>query len=50
MGLAIARGNSNYVYALVESKKNAIYRSTDGGYTWEKRGRQKYGRKAFLLC
>lgn len=37
MGIAIAPSNTNIVYALVESKKNAIYRSTDGGYTWELR-------------
>ncbi|MDX2432976.1 MAG: hypothetical protein QNK35_18700, partial [Bacteroides sp.] len=43
MGLAIAAGNSSYVYALVESKKNAIYRSSDGGYTWEERGSKNMG-------
>jgi len=37
MGIAIAPSNTNVVYALVESKKNAIYRSDDGGYTWERR-------------
>jgi photosystem II stability/assembly factor-like uncharacterized protein len=34
MGLAIARSKPNVVYALVESKKNALYRSEDGGFTW----------------
>ena len=47
MGLAIARGNSKYVYALVESKKNAIYRSEDGGYSWEKRGDKNMGNRPF---
>lgn len=37
MGLAIARSNPDVVYALIESKENAIYRSDDGGYTWELR-------------
>ena len=37
MGVAIAPSNPETVYAIIESKKNAIYRSTDGGYTWEKR-------------
>jgi photosystem II stability/assembly factor-like uncharacterized protein len=37
MGIAIAPSNTSFVYALVESEKNAIYRSEDGGYTWELR-------------
>ncbi|HAW78578.1 MAG TPA: hypothetical protein DCX27_01950, partial [Balneola sp.] len=37
MGIAIAPSNTDVVYAHVESKKNAIYRSNDGGYTWELR-------------
>ncbi|MBO6522481.1 MAG: hypothetical protein JJ971_01525 [Balneolaceae bacterium] len=37
IGVAIAPNKPNVVYALVESKKNAIYRSDDGGYTWELR-------------
>jgi len=47
MGLAIARGNSKYVYALIESEKNALYRSTDGGYSWEKRGEKNIGNRPF---
>ncbi|MDZ7716068.1 MAG: hypothetical protein U5J95_07640, partial [Balneolaceae bacterium] len=35
IGLAIARSNTDRVYAWVESKDNAMYRSDDGGYTWE---------------
>ena len=34
IGLAIARNKPNVVYALVESKKNALYRSDDGGFKW----------------
>lgn len=36
IGIAIARGRTNVVYALVESTNNAIYRSDDGGYKWVK--------------
>lgn len=36
IGLAIAPSNSNRVYALVEAKKNALYRSEDAGFTWKK--------------
>lgn len=36
MGLAIARSNPNVVYALIEAKKNALYRSDDGGLKWKK--------------
>ena len=34
IGLAIAPSNPDRVYAHVESKKNALYRSDDGGFTW----------------
>lgn len=36
MGLAIAPSKPDIVYALIESKKNALYKSTDGGFTWRK--------------
>ncbi|MBK8292913.1 MAG: hypothetical protein IPK96_20245 [Flammeovirgaceae bacterium] len=36
IGLAIARSKPDVVYALVENKKNALYRSTDGGTKWKK--------------
>lgn len=35
IGLAIAPSSPNVVYALVEAKKNAFYRSTDGGFKWQ---------------
>jgi len=35
IGLAISRSNPDRVYALVEAAKNGLYRSDDGGYTWE---------------
>ncbi|MCG8373899.1 MAG: hypothetical protein MI700_10215 [Balneolales bacterium] len=37
MGIAIAPSNPSVVYALIESEENAIYRSDDGGFTWELR-------------
>lgn len=36
IGLAIAPSNPDRVYAYVESRKNAIYRSDDGGVKWRK--------------
>lgn len=38
IGLAIARSNPKVVYALVEAKKNALYCSSDGGFTFQKVG------------
>ncbi|MGB5395153.1 MAG: hypothetical protein WBN16_12965, partial [Lutimonas sp.] len=34
IGLAISKSNPQVVYALVEAKKNALYRSEDGGNKW----------------
>ncbi len=34
IGIAIARSNSDRVYAKVEATKNALYRSEDGGLHW----------------
>ena len=36
IGIAIARNKPNVVYALIEAKKNALYKSTDGGAKWKK--------------
>ncbi|MBR9915344.1 MAG: hypothetical protein GYB32_11050 [Algicola sp.] len=36
IGVAIAPGKPNIVYALVEAKKNALYKSEDGGFQWKK--------------
>jgi len=36
IGVAIAPSKPNVVYALVEAKKNALYKSTDGGFKWRK--------------
>ncbi|MCD2259871.1 WD40/YVTN/BNR-like repeat-containing protein [Psychroserpens luteolus] len=35
IGVAIAANKPNIVYALVEAKKNALYKSEDGGFTWK---------------
>ncbi len=36
MGIAIARNKPNVIYALIEAKKNALYKSVDGGFKWAK--------------
>jgi len=36
IGLAIAKNKPKIVYALIESKKNALYKSEDGGFTFKK--------------
>ena len=36
IGIAISQSNPKVVYALIESKKNALYRSNDGGIKWDK--------------
>ena len=35
IGVAFSTNKPNIVYALVEATKNALYRSTDGGHTWQ---------------
>ncbi len=50
IGLAIARSNPDYVYAYVESKPSAIYRSTDGGVNWERRGERNIGGRPFYYA
>lgn len=50
IGLAIAKNRPEYVYAFVESKATAIYRSTDGGFTWEKRGEKGIGNRPFYYA
>jgi photosystem II stability/assembly factor-like uncharacterized protein len=36
IGIAIAPSNPRIVYALIESKKTALYKSMDGGFNWKK--------------
>ncbi len=47
MGLAWARNNPRVVYALIESKKNALYRSDDGGFTWRMTADKNIGDRPF---
>ena len=50
IGLAIAPSNPDVVYALVESKKNALYRSTDGGFKWKKVSDKNVGNRPFYYA
>lgn len=50
IGLAIAASNPEYVYAYVESTPSAIYRSVDGGMSWEKRGEKNIGSRPFYYA
>ncbi|QHI39144.1 Dispase autolysis-inducing protein [Kordia antarctica] len=36
IGIAIAPSSPNIIYALIEAKKNALYKSVDGGFKWTK--------------
>lgn len=36
IGIAIAPNKPKVIYALVEAKKNALYKSEDGGFKWKK--------------
>ena len=44
IGLAISKSNPKVVYALIEAKKNALYRSDDGGFKWKKINDKSSGR------
>ncbi|MCF6223692.1 MAG: hypothetical protein L3J34_08185 [Flavobacteriaceae bacterium] len=35
IGIAISASNPKVVYALIEAKKNALYKSEDGGFKWK---------------
>ncbi len=50
IGLAIARSNPDYVYAFIESKKNGLYRSEDGGKIWKLRGTKNIGDRPFYYA
>jgi photosystem II stability/assembly factor-like uncharacterized protein len=50
IGIAIAKNKPEYVYAYVEAKPSAIYRSSDGGFTWEKRGEKGIGNRPFYYA
>jgi len=50
IGLAISRSNPDYVYAFIESKKNGLYRSEDGGKTWHLQGTKNIGDRPFYYA
>ncbi len=52
IGIAIARSKPEVVYAYVENKKNALYRSTDGGQKWEMMNdkMREIGDRPFYYC
>ncbi len=52
IGLAIAPSKPEIVYAWVESKKNALYRSTDGGQKWQMMNdkMEEIGDRPFYYC
>lgn len=50
MGIAIAASDPDVVYLYVESRPSAIYRSADGGITWEKRGEKNIGNRPFYYA
>lgn len=50
MGLAIARSKPEVVYALIEAKENALYKSTDGGRKWAKVGTENIGDRPFYYA
>lgn len=47
IGLAIAPSNPDIVYALVEAKKNGLYKSTDGGVKWKLVADKNIGNRPF---
>lgn len=51
MGLAIAQSNPKVVYAYIEAKKNALYKSTDGGLKWRNVGAKgPFGNRPFYYA
>lgn len=52
IGIAIARSKPDVVYAYVENKKNALYRSTDGGAKWQMMNDKmsEIGDRPFYYC
>ncbi len=47
MGLAVSASNPDVVYALVEAKENALYKSTDGGRKWKQMATKGMGDRPF---
>ena len=47
IGVAIAPSEPNIIYALIESKKSALYKSIDGGVKWNKVQDKEVGDRPF---
>ena len=50
MGIAISPSNPKIIYALIESKKNAFYKSEDGGFKWKKVSDKNIGGRPFYYA
>ncbi len=50
IGLGIAYNNPQVMYAYVESKDNAFYRSDDGGFTWKQTATDDIGGRPFYYA
>jgi photosystem II stability/assembly factor-like uncharacterized protein len=50
IGLAIAPSKTNTIYALVEAKKNGLYKSTDGGFKWQLVSNENIGNRPFYYA
>lgn len=50
MGLAFAPSKPNIVYALIEAKENALFKSTDGGVKWQKINDKTIGDRPFYYA
>jgi len=50
IGLAVSAGKPEIVYALVEAKDNALYKSTDGGRKWKKMADKNMGDRPFYYA
>ena len=50
IGIAIAPSNPKVVYALIESEKTGLYRSNDGGYSWQLQATKNIGNRPFYYA
>lgn len=50
VGLAFAPSSPNIVYALIEAKTNALYKSEDGGNTWKMVSDKNIGNRPFYYA
>lgn len=50
IGIAFAQNKPNIVYALIEAKKNGLYKSTDGGESWTLVSTKNIGNRPFYYA